>query len=168
MKTKINIFLLLGIVLFQLTGCFKDEPKKVMTRAAGPWTIEKVTQERFDSVGNASGNQEWENLGTLFLYHDDNFEYIDVFHLQYTDALQNEVSSYFQQTLFTANRWWMSIDAKQFGFGSYDGSTGYTSTVGLFTIEKSNNRKIEILNVELYPSTGRVRLIEHWYFTRKK
>jgi hypothetical protein len=161
------MLILLGILVFQLTGCFKNEPKKVMTRAAGPWTIEKLVQENYDTIGNLASTNEWSNLGTLFLYHEDNFEFIDAFHLQYTTVLQDEVNSYFQQTLFNANRWWMSAGGEQFGFGYYDGSTGFTNTAGLFTMEKSNNRKMEILNVELFPS-GRVRLIERWYFKRKK
>lgn len=156
-----------GILLFQLTGCFKDEPGKVMTRAAGPWTIEKVVQEAYDSLGNSVSTREWTDLGTLFLYHEDDFLYIDAFSLQYTPALQSEVSSYFQQALFQSNRWWMSADGSQFGFGSYDSSTGFTSTEGLFTLDKLNNRKMQIVNVELFAS-GRVRLIEHWYFKRKK
>jgi|GEM_PF-5043109 len=164
---KSSIVILLGILVFQLTGCFKDEPKKVMTRAAGPWTIEKLVQEHYDTLGTSAGTTEWNNLGTLFLYHEDNFEFIDAFHLQYTDALQNEVTSYFQQTLFSANRWWMSVDGNQFGFGHYDVSSGFTNTAGLFTLEKCNNRKMEILNVELFPN-GRVRLVEHWSFKRKK
>lgn len=168
MATKISAFLLFGILLFQLTGCFKDEPKKVMTRAAGPWTISKVIQENYDTLGNVSGTGNWENLGTLFLYHDDNFMYVDVFHLQYSTALQNEVVSNFQYNLFNSNRWWMSVEAKQFGFGNYEGGTGYTSTAGLYTIEKLNNRKLEILNIELYSSTGQVKMIEHWYFERAK
>lgn len=168
MKTKINAILILGITLFQLTGCFKDEPKREMERAAGPWTITKVVQENYDTLGNTSGTSNFENLGTLFLYHDDDFQYIDVFHLQYSTALQNEVHSNFQYNLFNSNRWWMSVDAKQFGFGNYDSETGFTSTTGLYTIEKSNNRKLEILNVELYNPSGRVKMIEHWYFERAK
>jgi hypothetical protein len=61
----------------------------------------------------------------------------------------------------------MSVDGNQFGFGYYDASTGFTNTAGLFTLEKCNNRKMEVVNVELFPS-GRVRLVEHWYFKRKK
>ncbi len=164
---KIKVVILWGILLFQLTGCFKNEPKKVMTRAAGPWTIEKVVHENFDTLGVSAGTNEWTDLGTLFLYHDDNFEYIDAYDLQYTLVLQDEVNSYFKQTLFDANRWWMSADGNQFGLGHYDLGTGFTNTMGLFTIEKLNNRKMEILNVELFPS-GRVRLIERWYFKRQK
>lgn len=164
---KSKIVILLGVLLFQLTGCFKDEPKKVMTRAAGPWTIEKVVQENYDTLGTLVSTNEWGDLGTLFLYHEDDFLYIDAFHLQYSAALQSEVTSYFQQTLFSANRWWMSVGGEQFGFGNYDSSTGFTSTMGLFTLEKLTNRKMEILNVELFPS-GQVRLIERWYFKRKK
>lgn len=155
------------MVLFLLTGCFKDEPKRVMTRAAGPWTIEKVVQEKFDTLGVSSGTNEWSDLGTLFLYHEDDFQYIDAFNLQYTPTLQNEVDSYFQQVLFSANRWWMSADGNQFGFGYYDVSTGYTNTAGLFTLEKRNNRKMEMVNVEVFPS-GRVKLVERWYFKQKK
>lgn len=164
---KISAIILLGILVFQLSGCFKDEPKKVMTRAAGPWTIEKLVQENYDTLGTLVSTNQWDNLGTLFLYHEDDFQFIDAFQLQYTSALQNEVNSYFQQTLFGANRWWMSVGGEQFGFGFYDSSTGFTNTAGLFTMEKFNNRKMEILNVELFPS-GRVRLIEHWSFKRKK
>ena len=157
----------LVILVFQLTGCFKDEPKKVMTRAAGPWTIEKVVQENYDTLGTLVNTNEWSDLGTLFLYHEDDFQYLDSYELQYSSALQSEVYSFFQTTLFTANRWWMSVDGEQFGFGNYDATTGFTNTMGLFTLEKLNNRKMEILNVELFPS-GRVRLIERWYFKRKK
>ncbi|AEA43028.1 hypothetical protein [Fluviicola taffensis] len=164
---KIKVLILLGVLVFQLTGCFKDEPKKVMTRAAGSWTIEKVVQENYDTLGSLANTNEWSDLGTLFLFHEDDFQYIDVFQLQYTTALQSEVNSYFQQTLFSANRWWMSVDGEQFGFGNYDASTGFTNTMGLFTLEKLNNRKMEILNVELFPS-GQVRLIERWFFKRKK
>ena len=157
----------LVILVFQLTGCFKDEPKKVMTRAAGPWTIEKVVQENYDTLGTLVNTNEWSDLGTLFLYHEDDFQYLDAYELQYSSALQSEVYSFFQTTLFTANRWWMSVDGEQFGFGNYDATTGFTNTMGLFTLEKLNNRKMEILNIELFPS-GRVRLIERWYFKRKK
>jgi hypothetical protein len=97
---KSSILILLGILVFQLTGCFKDEPGKVMTRAAGPWTIEKVVQEEFDSLGTVTGTKEWNDLGTLFLYHEDDFQYIDAYNLQYTSVLQDEVDSYFKQSLF--------------------------------------------------------------------
>lgn len=163
---KSSVMILLGVLIFQLTGCFKDEPKKVMMRAAGPWAIEKVVQENFDTLGALTSTTEWNDLGTLFLYHEDDFQYIDGFNLQYTSVLQNEITSHFQQNLFGANRWWMSVDGNQFGLGYYDASTGFTSTAGLFTIDKLNNRKMEIVNVELF-SSGRVRLIEHWSFKRK-
>lgn len=164
---KMNRLILLAVLLFQLTGCFKNEPKKVMMRAAGPWTIEKLVQEEYDTLGNVIASREWTELGTLFLYHEDDFQFIDVFSLQYTAALQNEVSSYFQQKLFSSNRWWMSADGNQFGFGYCDVSTGFTTTEGLFTVEKLTNRKMQIVNVELF-SSGRVRLVEHWSFKRKK
>lgn len=164
---KNSKYLIVFILLMQLTGCFKDEPKKVMTRAAGPWTLEKLVQENYDTLGNSVGTKEWEQLGTLFLYHEDDFQYQDPFHLLYTAALQSEVSSQLQGDLFGANRWWMSADGQQFGFGSYDSSTGYVATVGLYTIEKATNKKMELLNVELNPN-GTVRLIERWYLNRKK
>lgn len=163
---KSSVIILLGMLVFQLTGCFKDEPKKVMMRAAGPWAIEQLVQENFDTLGASTGTVEWNDLGTLFLYHEDNFQYIDAFNLQYTPALQNEITSYFQQNLFGANRWWMSVDGNQFGFGNYDESTGFTSTSGLFTIDKLTNKKMEITNIELFAS-GSVRLIEHWSFKRR-
>lgn len=163
---KSSILTVGGILILLLTACFKDEPKKVMTRAAGPWTIERLVQESFDTLGNSTGTKEWADLGTLFLYHEDDFQYIDAFNLQYAPALQNEVVSHFQQNLFSANRWWMSVGGEQFGLGYYDASTGYTNTAGLYTIDKLTNRKMEIVNVEVFAS-GRVRLIEHWSFKRK-
>lgn len=164
---KWKFFGLILSVFILAVSCFKDEPKKEMMRAAGPWNIAKITHINYDTLGNKISEKDWTDLGVLILYHEDDFQFQDVFKLAYKEVLEKEVVSNLKTNFFNANIWWMSVGPHQFGFGNRDPQTGYVQTVGLYTVVKANNKKMEILNVENHAS-GAIKLEERWFFERRK
>jgi len=152
------------LLVFLASGCFKDEPKKEMMRAAGAWKIDKVTLTDYDQSGGVVSTKEAGNLGVLMLNHNDDFSYEGTFSLSYNPSYV-DWSSEMTQYFLSANIWFVTVEAKRFGLGIKDNSTGYVQASGAFTIDKLSNRKMTLHNV-VSNSDGNIQRLETWYLKR--
>lgn len=145
-------------------SCFKNEPQREMMRAAGAWNIEKVTLTDYDQSGSVVSTKEATDLGVLMLNHNDDFLYEGTFSLSYNQSYV-DWSSEMTQYFLAANIWFVTVEAKRFGLGIKDNSTGYVQASAAFTIDKLSNRKMTLHNV-VNDSDGNIQRFETWYLKR--
>jgi hypothetical protein len=148
-------------VIFSLTSCFKNEPKRETLMAAGSWKIVKTIIQENDESGNKISENTIENVGFLMLSHVDDYLYEGTYSYSLdSDKLNNSI---IYDCFKKCNQWGITNGAKVLNLAIKDPSTGYSELWSGLTINKLTRKKFEIQSITLNSGNETIKKIEKWY-----